>query len=164
MRYELILWLSAFLKTIPGHIGCWLRLRILPISSRKGVKIWDHVQIDYPRMLSIGANVSINRGTIINAGGGVEIGSDTLIGPDVLIYSQNHSYEGVELVRMQGYVKKRVIIGENVWIGARAIILPGVCLGDGAVVAAGAIVTKSVPANAVVAGQPATIIKNIRDL
>ncbi|MDP2228898.1 MAG: DapH/DapD/GlmU-related protein, partial [Moraxellaceae bacterium] len=77
----------------------------------------------------------------------------------VLIYSQNHIYENPnEPINTQGYALGAVTIQDDVWIGARAIILPGVLIGQGAVIAAGAVVTKSVPAYGVYAGVPAKAI------
>jgi maltose O-acetyltransferase len=121
--------------------------------------IWDGVQIDYPSRLSVGARSSINRGSILNCAGGIAIGEDVLIGPCVIIYSQNHAYRSPDiLIADQGYVRKPVNIGRDVWIAARATILPGVEVGNGAVIASGAVVTKPVPPFAVVAGVPAKTI------
>lgn len=158
------MWFNHFLKMIPGHIGCWLRNRALPYSAGKNVKIYDGVHIDKPSKLKIGDNVSINRGSIINAGGGVEIGDDVLIGPDVVIYSQNHAYDNKEkVIADQGYLYKKTKIGSNVWLGARAIILPGVIIGNNVVVGAGSVVTKNVPENSLVVGNPAKVIKKMYD-
>ena len=162
MRYELIMWFYHFIKYIPGYSGAWLRNFFLPYKNGSDVRILDGVQIDKPSLLKIGSRVSINRGVVINAGGGIEIGSDVLIGPNAIIYSQNHAYlDPVIPVAQQGYVFKRTVIGNNVWIAASAIILPGVHVGSGAVVAAGAVVTKNVEENTVVAGNPARAIKRL---
>jgi maltose O-acetyltransferase len=132
---------------------------MLPGSLDRGVKIWDGVHIDSPSKLEVGARTSINRGCTINAGGGVSIGSDVLIGPGVVIYSQNHEYrDPTTLISAQGYDTKSVTIGDDVWIASRAVVLPGVVIGRGAVVAAGAVVTRAVPPFAIVAGVPARLI------
>ncbi len=126
-------------------IGCVIRRNLLPVKCGKNVKIWDGVHIDSPSKLVIGNDVSINRGTIINAGGGVTIGNDVLIGPNVTIYSQNHKYnEPNRKIKDQGYELKPVSIGNNVWIAANVIILPGVVINDNCVIAAGSIVTKDI--------------------
>lgn len=159
MRYEFIMWLYAFLNSIPGQIGCWFRMKIIPAQIGKGSLIWDHVQIDSAKKLTIGKNTSINRGCILHAGGGIEIGNNVLLGPRVVIYSQNHQYHNSSmLISKQGYSKKPVKIEDDVWIAACAIILPGVTLGKGCVVAAGAIVTKDISPYEVVAGNPAKSI------
>lgn len=161
-RYEVIMWGIAILKVIPGKLGCMLRRVFLPIHRGRNVLIWDHVHIDSPSRLSIGCNVSINRGGVINAGGYINIGSNVLIGPNCLIYSQNHRYEEVgTLIKDQGYDLSSVSIGNNVWIAGNVIILPGVTIGDNVVVGAGSVVVKSVPDNVVVAGNPAKVIKRL---
>jgi acetyltransferase-like isoleucine patch superfamily enzyme len=85
----------------------------------------------------------------------ITIGNNVAISHDVTIMdsdAHNIDYEGYQMT-------KPVIIGDNVWIGSRAMILKGVKVGDGAIIAAGAIVTKDVPANSIVAGSPAKVIK-----
>lgn len=105
---------------------------------------------------------SLRIGDNSGVGENCRIGSDTIIGnnvmmaPDVIICTENHHYENESY---DGFVKKGVVIDDNVWIGYRAIILPGVHIGRNAIVGAGAVVTKNVPANAIVGGVPAKILK-----
>jgi len=101
----------------------------------------------------------IGADSIIGSGAEVTIGNDVLMGPQVLIYPLNHRIALGIPMRLQPFDCKPVVIGNDVWIGARCIILPGVTIGDGAVVAAGAVVTKDVPRNAVVGGVPASVRK-----
>ena len=156
------MWLQHFCKCIPGKIGCHTRKFFLPYVSGSNSFIWDGTHIDRPGRLKIGDNVSINRGCIINAAGGVTILNDVLIGPDVVIYSQNHNYYDInQKINKQGYNLSPVLIKENVWIGARAIILPGVKIGSNSIIGAGSVVTKNVESNVVVAGNPAKKIKNL---
>ena len=83
-----------------------------------------------------------------------------MIGPWVVIYSQNHNYTDLNSnIITQGYNTKSVNIGNNVWIAANAIILPGVTIGEGAIVAAGSVVTNDVASFAIVGGNPAIFIK-----
>lgn len=119
-----------------------------------------HVHISWTQNLTCGSRVSLNRYTIINAYGGVSIGDDTLIGPFVVIHSANHRFLPNKTIRQSGYDVKPVSIGADVWIGASAIILPGVTIGDGAIVAAGAVVTKNVEPYTVVVGVPAQKLKD----
>ena len=164
MKYELQMWVFSFFSLVPGNIGCYLRKIFLPCGMGNNSKIWNGVHIDKPSNLLMGENVSINRGTLIHAGGGVEIGNDTLIGPGVVIYSQNHNFDNQSmLIREQGYCLKKVVIGENVWIACRAVILPGVTVGPGAVVAAGSVVSKDVSANTLVAGVPAKVVRYLNE-
>ncbi|MGE6353876.1 acyltransferase [Flavobacterium sp. NPDC079362] len=92
----------------------------------------------------------------------IVIGDDCLLGPDVLIINSNHDFQTNILVREQANLAKKISIGNNVWIGAKSVILPGVSIGDNAVVAAGSIVNKSIEANTLVGGIPAKIIKYIK--
>lgn len=150
------------LKIVPGQIGSFLRCYILPIKKGCNTLIWENTHIDSPEKLLIGDNVSINRGCILHAGGEICIGNDVLIGPEVIIYSQNHKYEDSSVnIRMQGYEKSKVVIGNNIWIGARTIILPGVTIGNNVVIAAGTVVTKDIDCNSVFAGVPAKKIKSL---
>lgn len=107
----------------------------------------------------LGDRVEINNHCIVNGTGGVDIGADTLVGPGVRIISYQHRYARGATIRSQPVDAKPIRIGRDVWLGANAVILAGVTIGDGAVVAAGAVVREDVPAYAVVAGVPATIKK-----
>ena len=159
-RYELIMWLQHLLKLIPGKIGCITRNFFLPYKNGVNVTVWDGTHIDSPSKLKIGDNVSINRGSLIHAGGGVEIANNVLIGPGVVIYSQNHNFHQKDInINLQGYNTDAVIINENVWIGARSIILAGVTIGPNSIIGAGSVVKKDVEANTIVAGNPAKFIR-----
>jgi maltose O-acetyltransferase len=156
------MWRMAILRSVPGRIGCAIRNRLLPYRHGKQCTVWEHVQIDGARHIILGSNVSINRYSILHGDGGITIGDHVLIGPRVTIYSQNHRYsDGTIPIDQQGYVRKPVHIGNNVWIAANAVILPGVDIGDYVVIAAGSIVTNSVPAHSVVAGNPAKVIRKL---
>lgn len=112
--------------------------------------------------LSIGDNSGL--GVNCQAVGPIRIGRDVMIGPDVIIFTSNHRFDRLDIpMREQGYQPARpVIIEDDVWIGARVIILPGVTIGRGAVLAAGAVVTRDVPAFAIVGGNPARMLKSRR--
>ena len=97
--------------------------------------------------LNIGKNVFMNDGCKITVRQKVDIGAGTIIGQNVLIYDHDHDYKHKDMCN--NYVKREVKIGKKVWIGAGTIILKGVHIGDGAVIAAGSIVTKDVPSFAV---------------
>lgn len=90
----------------------------------------------------------------------IEIGDNCLLADSVHIYDHDHRYETLEIpLSQQGYATRPVKIGNNVWMGAKATILKGVTIADGAVIGAGAVVTKDVPPFAVVAGNPARVIR-----
>jgi maltose O-acetyltransferase len=110
--------------------------------------------------LIIGDFSGIGIGAQLSAG--VTIGSHVMMAPEVVILTMNHAFESTEKpMRLQGGSGvKPVFIEDDVWIGQRVIILPGVTLGRGTIVGAGAVVTKSFPAYSIVAGNPATLIKS----
>ena len=112
---------------------------------------------DCGKNIHVGKDVFINSGCHFQDQGGIYIGDGTLIGHSVVLATINHEAEPT--MRASMYTKP-IILGKNVWIGSHATILPGVTVGDGAIVAAGAVVTKDVPPGTVVGGVPAKVIKN----
>ena len=115
---------------------------------------------DYGMNIRLGKGVFINEGCCFQDQGGIEIGDNALIGHQVVLATLNHDLIPKKRANM---IPAPIKIGNNVWIGAHATILAGVTVGDNAVVAAGAVVTKDVPANVVVGGVPAKIIKKIEE-
>jgi len=110
--------------------------------------------------IRIGDNTHMADFTLISGVGGIEIGNDVAISSGVKIYSHSNDYKDkTKLIRKQ-VRKGKVIIGNNVLIGANAVILPGVKIGDNTVIGAGAVVTKNVPKNTIVIGVPAKPVKN----
>lgn len=107
-------------------------------------------------MVSIGKEVVVMPGCLMMAAGGITIGDGTMIAANVQLISNNH-----DLYERQVITCRPVNIGRNVWIGAGATILPGVTIGDNAVVGAASVVTKDVEADTIVAGNPARFIKRI---
>jgi len=132
--------------------------------KRMFANMGENVNIEHGVFFASGRDISIgnNSGIGINCrvAGPLEIGDDVMIAPNVSIFTQNHETENIHRpMRLQTAPKKKVTIGNDVWIGANAILLPGVTVGNGAIVAAGAVVTKDVPDFAVVGGNPAKVIK-----
>ncbi|MBM7642698.1 DapH/DapD/GlmU-related protein [Streptococcus loxodontisalivarius] len=115
-------------------------------------------QTDFGRHISFGKNVYVNMDVFMVDLGGIVIEDDVLIAPRAKLISVNHPLNPADRHKLE---LKSVTIKRNAWIGADATILPGVTVGENAVVAAGALVTKDVPANTVVAGVPAKVIKEI---
>ena len=92
--------------------------------------------------------------------GPLVIGNNVMMGPDVVILTHSHNIDRVDVpMGQQGSWVRKVTIGNDVWIGMRSIIMPGITIGDGAIIGAGAVVTKDVPDYAVVGGVPARIIR-----
>jgi acetyltransferase-like isoleucine patch superfamily enzyme len=114
---------------------------------------------DHGVNIRVGRNVFVNQGCRFNDVGGIEVDDDVMLGPDVSLITSGHPLDPAR--RRTGITSAPIRIGRNVWIGASAVILQGVTIGADAVVAAGAVVTRDVPARTVVAGVPATAIKEI---
>lgn len=115
---------------------------------------------DFGKNISIGKNVFINSGCHFQDQGGITIGDGTLIGHNVVLATINHDLSPSKN-RKNHYAP--IKIGNNVWIGSNATVLSGVTIGDWAVVAAGAVVTKDVSSMAVVGGVPAKVLRMVQD-
>ena len=115
---------------------------------------------DYGYNISIGDQVFINFNCVILDINAVNIGDRSMLGPGVHIYAATHPIDAKTRGSMLEFGKP-VTIGEDVWIGGGAIICPGVNIGDRSIIAAGAVVTKDVPNDVIVGGNPARVIKNI---
>ena len=120
--------------------------------------IFTPVQIDFPKQMHFGKHVFINHSFTAMSIGGIEIGDNVQIGPHVTIVTDNHDFDNRYVLKC-----RKVTIGNNAWIGAEAKIMPGVTIGENAVIAGGAVVTKDVPANAIAGGNPAKVIKYIHE-
>jgi len=114
---------------------------------------------DFGRNLHIGKNVFINSGSMFTDMGGIYLGDNVLIGPNVTIASVNHRIDPEQRRHLD---LKSVYIHDNVWIGSNVTVIPGVVIGENSIVGAGAVVTKNVPANTIVGGVPAQIIRTIK--
>ena len=115
---------------------------------------------DCGKNIRFGKQVFINSGCRFQDQGGITIGDEALIGHNVVLATLNHD---LDPRKRSNTIPAPINIGKKVWIGANATVLPGVSVGDHAVIAAGAVVTKDVPANTVVGGVPAKMIKTITD-
>lgn len=122
----------------------------------EGLGIFAPLQIDFPMQITFGNHVFINHSFTAMSVGGIEIGDHVQIGPRVTIVTTNHDPDHRDVLKCRS-----VKICRNVWIGANAVILPGVTIGENAIIGAGAVVTKDVPPNAVAGGNPAKVLKYI---
>lgn len=146
----------------PYSLGCGRLRRFLCKrmfdSCGKNVTVEHGAFFGGGRGIKIGDNSAIGLNARIS--GPLSIGSDVMMGPNVSIYTQNHETENIyKPMRLQTAPKKKVTIGNDCWIGANAVILPGVTIGNGVIIGAGAVVSRDVPDLAVAGGVPAKIIK-----
>ena len=125
----------------------------------KNTKFYGNCYVKYPNNISVGDNVSINDGVYLNGAGEIEIGDNVAISALAIIVSTGLDPNALKHTLI--HVNKKIIIGNNVQIGAGAIILAGVQIGNNVLVGAGSVVTKSVESDSVVVGNPAKIIRKI---
>ena len=129
-------------------------------STGMSLYIEPTFRCDYGYNIHVGNNFYVNFDCVILDVCEVRIGENCFIAPGVHIYTATHPLNPFERVSGAEFGKP-VTIGNNVWIGGRAVINPGITIGDNVVIASGAVVTKDVPSNVVVGGNPAKVIKNI---
>ena len=161
VREELWFWLEGVLGWLPGRLGRLIRSTCYHpfLSSAGAVDVAEHTHIRMPWRLRCGRQVSIGRGCQLTCTEGITLGDDVLLGPGVLLVSNNHEWTDPDRhIRDQGLRGAPIVVGDDVWIGANVVVLPGVTIGSGSVVAAGAIVRDDVPPYAVVAGAPARVV------
>ena len=142
--------------------------------SAEGVRIGNHVTMARYAMIrpsgyyggEIGVGFQIGDGSNIGAfaymgaAGGIRIGRNVMMGPRVSILAEQHNFDRTDVpMKSQGTVRKGIIIGDDVWLGANCCILDGVTVGEGAIIATGAVVTKDVPPFAIAGGVPARVIR-----
>lgn len=170
MRYFYLLIYLLILKWLPATDNKMPFSRpIRYLRSSVAAKCLDnagsHLNIEKKSDFGSGVGITIgkNSGLGINSRvrGPLNIGNDVMMGPDVIILGGGHNFQRTDIpMRLQGQPPStKTIIGNDVWIGTRAIIMPGVKIGNGVIIGAGAVVTKDIPDFAVVGGIPAKIIK-----
>lgn len=165
---------KSMLATLGKHgQNCFIGKNVELDRFPKGIELGDNVVIgplcyfltsNEKSRIIIGDNTSLNRGVNIAASATIKIGNDCLIAGGTVIMDGGHECKYGELIRLQGSPAKGVTIGDDVWIGQNAIIMPGVTINNGAVVGAGAVVTKDVAAYDIVGGVPARVIKSRKDM
>lgn len=146
----------------------------LDCFSSRGVRVGHHTSIDRNLWLSCGGPTGTGSGyfeigdysyigcnAVVGAGGGgIKIGNNVLIGQSVNMHSESHVIRDItELIRSQGISYQGIIVEDDVWIGSKATILDGVLIGKGAVIGAGAVVTKSIPPYGIAVGVPAKVVR-----
>lgn len=121
-------------------------------------RVFPPFYTDFGKNITVGKNVFINACCHFQDQGGITLGDNCLVGHNVVFATLNHGFAPEE---RQSMLPAPIVVGRNVWIGSNSTILPGVTIGDNSIIAAGSVVTKDVPANAIVAGVPARFIRSI---
>lgn len=182
---EFFFWIEAFVRFAPGRIGAtlrmsWFRRRLqqrnnffigigCEFLAYKNILLGDLVSIGKNSFftaeggsIKVGSHTAFNINVHINAsvGGEIIIGKNCLIGPNVVMRTAGHRFDNVNTpIQKQEHIVGDIVIEDDVWIGTNAIILGKVHIGRGAVIGAGAVVTKDVPSMAISVGVPAKVIK-----
>lgn len=169
MKYSFV----VFVETISYLVFKLPRFRFCNLIKTLYLRIFFNAKIGkrvvyYPgiwiftgRKLILGDDVDLATGVLLTTDGGITIGNRTLVGYGTKILSSNHNVPKLPgRIFNSGHSKAPVIIENDVWIGANCIILPGVTIHEGTIVAAGSVVTKDIPKNVYIAGIPARVIKD----
>ncbi len=143
--------LNSIFSSFPSqHVRKWF-LRLMGAKIAKGVPVYGGTEYRYPKGLVIGKGSSIGHRAVLDARMGLTIGANVVLATEVMIWTLHHNYNDVNF-KSEG---APIVIEDYAWLGSRCTILPGVTIGEGAVIAAGAVVTKNVPPYAVFGGVPA---------
>lgn len=188
MKYlllEIVTWFDAVVRAIPGLIGMRIRRALWSPrfrSAGRGLVIEEGVTLRGTENITIGDEVILMRGSSIyaeratctigprsalgihsmidaNDGGEIVLGNEVIIATGCVLRASGHRFDDLDkAVRYQGHVGGRIVLGDDIWIGANAVVLPDVSVGAHAIIGAGAVVTKDVPPYAIVGGVPARVI------
>ena len=146
-----------FTDLLPGPVRNLVMRRVF---TRSGSEVFfdRQVYVKFPWLVSIGPRTSVNRGVEfypeLYGGHRIDVGSDCYIAPHVRFHAAGH-----DLNDLTAHIGGDIIVGDDVWLGAGSILLPGVTVGSNSVVAAGAVVTADVPSNVIVGGVPARVLR-----
>lgn len=135
-----------------------LMSRLVGYRVDDGFRLFPPVYTDFGKNIKIGKDIFVNSGCCFQDQGGVTLGDGCLVGHNVVFATLDHDKRPG---RRGDMTAAPIVVGKDVWIGAHATILKGVTIGDGAIVAAGAVVTRDVPPNTIAAGVPARVVKTI---
>ena len=138
----------ALLAELTGH----------PIAET--VTLFPPFTADFGKNITLGERVFINAGCRFQDQGGITIGDDCLIGHNAVIATLQHD---IAPARRADLLPSPVVLGRNVWLGANVTVLPGVTIGDDAVIGAGSVVTKDIPARSIAVGSPARVVRTIEE-
>lgn len=148
--------LNGAYHSMPEVRDLFARLFGKPVDP--SFRVFPPFYTDFGKNITVGKNVFINACCHFQDQGGITLGDNCLVGHNVVFATLNHGFAPEE---RQSMLPAPIVMGRNVWIGSNSTILQGVTIGDNSIIAAGSVVTKDVPANAIVAGVPARFIRSI---
>ncbi len=148
--------LNGAYHSMPEVRDLFARLFGKPVDP--SFRVFPPFYTDFGKNITVGKNVFINACCHFQDQGGITLGDNCLVGHNVVFATLNHGFAPEE---RQSMLPAPIVVGRNVWIGSNSTILQGVTIGDNSIIAAGSVVTKDVPANAIVAGVPARFICSI---
>ena len=148
--------LNGAYHSMPEVRDLFARLFGKPVDP--SFRVFPPFYTDFGQNITVGKNVFINACCHFQDQGGITLGDNCLVGHNVVFATLNHGFAPEE---RQSMLPAPIVVGRNVWIGSNSTILQGVTIGDNSIIAAGSVVTKDVPANAIVAGVPARFIRSI---
>lgn len=148
--------LNGTYHSMPEVRDLFARLFGKPVDP--SFRVFPPFYTDFGKNITVGKNVFINACCHFQDQGGITLGDNCLVGHNVVFATLNHGFAPEE---RQSMLPAPIVVGRNVWIGSNSTILQGVTIGDNSIIAAGSVVTKDVPANAIVAGVPARFIRSI---
>ncbi|MBD8042644.1 sugar O-acetyltransferase [Arthrobacter sp. Sa2BUA2] len=158
---------QALLVTAELNTGYHEPARVRELLSRltgrpvdETVALFPPFSADFGRNITLGKRVFINSGCRFQDQGGITIGDDCLIGHNAVLATLNHDLSPSRRADMH---PAPITLGRNVWLGSNVTVLPGVSIGDDSVVAAGAVVTKDLPARSLAVGAPARVVRSVED-
>lgn len=137
-----------------------LLARLIGAPVDETVTLFPPFTADFGKNITLGERVFINSGCRFQDQGGITIGDDCLIGHNAVIATLQHD---IDPRRRSDLIPSPVVIGRNVWLGANVTVLPGVTIGEDAVIGAGSIVTKNIPAGTIAVGSPARVVRTIEE-
>ncbi|MHA2098410.1 MAG: DapH/DapD/GlmU-related protein [Candidatus Kariarchaeaceae archaeon] len=168
IAYFIYMYIARYLPRSGARISLGSKRIRYFLCKRLFKKIGNNANIERMATFGFGDHIELGNNSGLGVGCDVShavIGNNVMMGPELLYISRGHIYKKLDVpILLQGVTdSKPLIIEDDVWIGARVIILPGIKIGQGAIVGAGSVITKNVPSYSVVAGNPARIIKSRRD-
>lgn len=152
-------YLAWIVRHLPGYTGFTLRYLFYKLLFKRldgFAYFYPGTRLQHVYGIEAGKNLHVNGNVYLYGRGELVLGDHVLIGPNAVIVSSQHAYDQRDTpIVYQGHRGERTVIGSHVWIGANVCIMPGVTVGEGTIIAAGAVVTKDTEPYSVVAGVPA---------